>query len=103
MRNMAAQMYVSPSTVSRWKNHIRQPNAGMIVRLSEIPEVEVSLMLNTAAHGCDCPDVILAEGIKPILPAALPVLKELKPITSKGVQEQLGNLRYSSRTGGKDT
>ena len=71
------------------------------------------------AEGDECPDVIMADGRRPIQNGGLPVPEEvvpdatvtgfaeageasgfmLKPITVEGVRERLENLRYSFRTG----
>ncbi len=79
MRSMAKKMYVSPSTVSRWENGSRLPDAAMIVRISEILGVDVNSLLTSSAQSEERPNVILVDDIKPILLGSLPVLEEVLP------------------------
>ncbi len=43
LRRLAAQMNISPSTVSRWENGSRLPDDATIIRLSEILGADVSV------------------------------------------------------------
>ena len=45
---LAKQMFVNNSTVTRWENGSRLPDAAMITRLSNVLEVEVRTLLSAA-------------------------------------------------------
>ena len=77
--DLAAQMYVSRSTVSRWENGSRLPDAAMLSRLSEILGVDVDTLLAAAAQSDEHPNVIIVDDVKPIVLGALPVLEEVMP------------------------
>ena len=77
--DLAAQMYVSRSTVSRWENGSRLPDAAMLSRLSEILGVDVNILLTAAPQSDEHPNVIIVDDIKPIVLGALPVLEEVMP------------------------
>ena len=94
--DLAAQMYVSRSTVSRWENGSRLPDAAMLSRLSEILGVDVDTLLAAAAQSEDCPNVILVDDIKPLVLGALPVLEEVMPhATVKGFTRSADAIEYA--------
>ena len=77
--DLAAQMYVSRSTVSRWENGSRLPDAAMLSRLSEILGVDVNVLLNSAAQSDEHPNVIIVDDVKPIVNGGVSVLEEVMP------------------------
>ena len=76
---LADKMYVTRSTVARWEIGSRLPDAVMISRLSEILDVDVNILLSTAAQSDECPNVILVDDRKLILTGGLPILEEVMP------------------------
>lgn len=78
-QTLAEKMYVTKSTVSRWESGVRQPDAIMITRLSEILDVDVNVLLSAAAESDECPNVILVDDRKLILTGGLPVLEKVMP------------------------
>ena len=44
------QLYVNHSTIARWENGTRLPDATMIIRLAECLKVEVNMLLMMAAQ-----------------------------------------------------
>ena len=78
-RELAEHMYVTRSTVARWENGSRLPDAVMVSRLSQCLGVDVSTLLNAAAESEESPRVILVDDRKIILAGGLPILEEALP------------------------
>ncbi|MBQ6153493.1 MAG: response regulator [Ruminococcus sp.] len=76
---LAEKMYVTRSTVARWENGSRLPDAVMISRLSEVLGADVNMLLSAAAQSEECPNVILVDDRKLILTGGLPILEEVMP------------------------
>ena len=72
-------MYVTRSTIARWENGIRLPDAAMISRLSGVLGVDVNMLLSAAAQSDECPNVIMVDDSKLILTGSLPVLEDVMP------------------------
>ena len=78
-REMAEQVFVTRSTVARWENGSRLPDAAMISRLSKCLDVDAGTLLSAAAESDDAPNVIMVDDRKIILTGGLPVLEEVMP------------------------
>ncbi len=78
-RELAEQVCVTRSTVARWENGSRLPDALMISRLSECLDVDVNTLLSVAAKSDEAPVVIMVEDREIILAGSLPVLEEVLP------------------------
>lgn len=78
-RDLAELMFVTRSTVARWENGSRLPDAMMIFRLSKCLKVDVNALLSAAAESDDAPNIIMVDDRKIFLSAALPVLEEAMP------------------------
>ena len=76
---MAEQLFVTRSTVARWENGSRLPDAAMINRLSKCLNVDANILLNTADQSDESPNVIMVDDRKIILTGGLPVLEEVMP------------------------
>ena len=76
---LGEQMYVTRSTVARWENGSRLPDAAMISRLSQCLGVDVSMLLNASAESGATPNVIMVDDRKIILAGGLPILEEVLP------------------------
>ena len=76
---LGKQMSVSNSTIARWENGSRLPDAAILLRLSEILGVDVNILLTAAAQSDERPNVIMVDDVKPIVLGALPVLEEVMP------------------------
>ena len=77
-RDLAGQVFVTRSTVTRWENGNRLPDAAMISRLSKCLDVDVSTLLSAAQHD-EMPNVIIVDDRKIILAGSLPVLEQAMP------------------------
>ena len=78
-QELAARMYVTKATVSRWENGIRLPDAVMISRLSGVLGVDVGKLLSAAAMRDDFSDIIVVDDNDVILSDSLAVLEEVLP------------------------
>lgn len=78
-RELAKRMYVTRSTVARWENSSRLPDAVMMSRLAQCLGVDVNTLLSAAAESEDAPNVIMVDDRKIILAGGLPVLEEVMP------------------------
>ena len=76
---LAEQMFVAQSTVARWENGSRLPDAIMISRLSRLLDVDVTALLYAAAQSEESPNVIMVDDSKVILQGSLSVLEEVMP------------------------
>ena len=73
------KMFVNSSTVTRWENGTRLPDAAMITRLAKVLEVNVGALLSTAADSDESASIILVDDNKAILSENLSVLEEIVP------------------------
>lgn len=78
-RELASRMYVTRSTIARWENGSRLPDAVMMSRLAESLGVDVGTLLSVAAESEESPNVIMVDDRKIILTGGLPVLEEVMP------------------------
>ena len=76
---LAEQMFVTQSTIARWENGSRLPDAIMISRLSRLLDVDVNMLLSAAALSEEVPNVIMVDDSKVILSDGLAVLEEVMP------------------------
>ncbi len=65
-RELAERLYVTRSTVARWENGSRLPDASMISRLSRCLNADFSTLLSMAAENDNAPNVIMVDGRKDI-------------------------------------
>ena len=78
-KQLGQQMFVNHSTVARWENASRLPDATMICRLANCLGVDVSELFKLAAQSEENPNVIIVDDSKVILSDCLTVLGEVMP------------------------
>ena len=78
-RELAERMFVTRSTVARWENGSRLPDASMVYRLAECLDVNVNRLLSAAAESDESPTVILVDDSRIFLTGGLPVLEAALP------------------------
>ena len=76
---LAKQLFVNRSTVVRWENGSRMPDAAMILFLARALGVDSDTLLSAAAESSEAPNVILVDDSRPILTDGLAVLEEVLP------------------------
>ena len=77
-RGLALRMYVTQSTIARWENGSRLPDATMISRLAQCLDVPVDTLLVAAAED-ETPNVIMVEDREVILTGGMSVLEQVMP------------------------
>ena len=78
-KQLGQKVFVSNSTVARWENASRLPDAMMIVRIAKCLDVDVNSLFQLAAQSDESPNVIIVDDSKIILHDALSVLGEVMP------------------------
>ena len=78
-RDLAERMYVTRSTIARWENGSRLPDAAMLSRLSRCLDIDAGTLLYTAMESDESPNVIMVDDRKIILTGGLPVLEAVMP------------------------
>lgn len=78
-RELSQRLYVTRSTIARWENGNRLPNAAMILRISGVLDIDVNILLAAATESNESPNVIMVDDNKIILSGGLAVLEEVMP------------------------
>ena len=73
------KMFVNGSTVTRWENGSRLPDAAMIARLARVLEVDIGTLLTTAAESDESPNIIIVDDNKAVISDSLFVLEAVVP------------------------
>lgn len=76
---LGQQLFVNHSTVARWENGSRLPDATMIPRIASCIGADVNALFQLAAQSEDSPNVIIVDDSKVILSDGLAVLGEVMP------------------------
>ncbi len=78
-KQLGNQMFVNHSTIARWENGSRLPDAVMILRLSRCLGVDPGTLLQLAARSESHPTIIMVDDSKVILTDGLAVLEDVIP------------------------
>ena len=78
-KQLGQQMFVTHSTIARWENGSRLPDAAMITRLAKCLGVDTNTLLQLAAQSEEFPNVIMVEDSRVILTEELAVLGDVIP------------------------
>ena len=78
-KQLGQHMFVNHSTVARWENASRLPDAAMICRLAKCLSVDVNELFQLAARSEENPNVIIVDDNKVILSDCLAVMGEVMP------------------------
>lgn len=81
-KELGEMMYVTRSTISRWESGTRLPDTTMMTRLSNVLDVDISILLSATAQSDESPNVILVDDNKIILSGSLPTLEKVMPNAS---------------------
>ncbi|MBQ9003770.1 MAG: helix-turn-helix domain-containing protein [Eggerthellaceae bacterium] len=95
-RELAKRMYVTRSTVARWENGSRLPDAAMLSQLARSLGVDVSALLSSAAESDESPIVIMVDDRKAVLTGGLSVLEDVMSYaTIKGFTRPAEAVEYA--------
>lgn len=78
-KQLGELMFVGQSTVARWENGSRLPDAAMMLRLAGCLGVDAHTLLRLASQSDESPCVIIVDDSKAILSDGLAVLEEAMP------------------------
>ena len=78
-RDLAERMYVTRSTVARWENGSRMPDAATMSRLATCLGVDVSTLLLAGTERDEAPHVIMVDDRRTILAGGVPVIESVMP------------------------
>ena len=78
-QELADRVYVTRSTVARWENGSRLPDAMMILRLAKCLGMDANTMLQLAADSDESPNIIMVDDSRVILNDGMAVLEEVLP------------------------
>ena len=78
-KQLGKQMFVNHSTIARWENGTRLPDAAMIFRLAKCLGVDTNTLFRLAAESEESPNVIMVEDSKVILTEGLTILGDVMP------------------------
>ena len=79
-KDLAERLFVTRSTIARWENGSRLPDAFMLARLSDSLGINIDTLLHPETQARDeRPNVIMVEDRKIMLSGSLPVLEEVMP------------------------
>ena len=78
-KQLGDQLYTYRSTINRWENGTRLPDATMIPRLARCLGVDLNTLFNLAAESDEHPNVIMVDDNDVILDDGLSVLEEVLP------------------------
>ena len=76
---LAEQLFVDRSTISRWESGSRVPDNMIIARLAKLLDADINFFLNAAAESDEAPKVIMVDDTKIILKGGIPVLEAVLP------------------------
>ena len=78
-KKLAEQLFVYNSTITRWENGSRLPDATMIVRIARCLNTDPNTLFSLAIESDESPNVIMVEDNEVILSHGLTVLGEVMP------------------------
>ncbi len=78
-KQLGEMLFVNHSTVARWENGSRLPDAEMILRLAKCLGVDAGTLFRLADQSQESPNVILVDDSRIILSEGVAVLKETIP------------------------
>ena len=79
---LGRMMYVNHSTIARWENGSRLPDAAMTVRLAKCLETDANTLFQLAAESDESPNVIMVDDSKVILTEGVTILEQTIPNAS---------------------
>ena len=78
-KQLGKQLFVNHSTIARWENGSRLPDAAMILRLAKCLDVDANTLLQIAAQSEESPNIIMVDDSKVILSEGVAILEEALP------------------------
>lgn len=76
---LADALFVNRTTVVKWENGSRMPDAIIISKISDVLGIDLNLLISSIETGEQRPKVILIDDEKIILSGGLPILERVMP------------------------
>jgi len=76
---LAEKLFVDRSTIARWENGSRMPDAAMLIKIAECLDVDIDVLISVAAEPDKTPNVIILDDEKIILDGSVALLKKAIP------------------------
>ncbi|MBQ7486705.1 MAG: response regulator [Clostridia bacterium] len=93
---LGKQMFVNSSTITRWENASRLPDATTITRLAKVLDVDIITLLSAAAESNESFNIIMVDDNKDILTDSLFVLEDVVPgATTTGFNKPQKAIEYA--------
>ena len=73
------RLFVNNSTIAKWENGSRLPDAAMITRLARVLGVDIGTLLSTAAKSDESPNIIIVDDNEVIISESMFVLEKVVP------------------------
>ncbi len=97
-RELAERLFVTRTSVNRWENGSRLPDAAMLLRLSKALGVDINILFNAAAESDTPPRVIMVDDNRIILNGGMPILEEVMPhATVTGFTKPMEAIEYAKK------
>lgn len=77
-QDLAEKIFVNRSTVARWENETRLPDAFMLTRLAKLFDTDINTLMFSNFE-CNAPNVIIVDDRKFFLSETIPILEEVLP------------------------
>ncbi|MBQ7564741.1 MAG: response regulator [Lachnospiraceae bacterium] len=81
-QQLASKLFVDRSSVAKWENGSRFPDAIIISRIAKVLDVDVSLLLESASVDAEAMNVIVVDDENILLAGAVQVITEVLPEAS---------------------
>ena len=95
-KQLGTQMFVNHSTIARWENGSRLPDAAMITRLVKCLGADANALFQIVAQSEESPNIIIVDDSKVILSEGVTVLEEAMPnATITGFMWPLEAIEYA--------
>ena len=78
-KQLGKQMFVNHSTIARWENGTRLPDAAMILRLARSLGTDANMLFQLVGRSEDIPNVMIVDDSRVILREGISVLEEAMP------------------------
>ncbi|MBQ6521070.1 MAG: response regulator [Anaerolineaceae bacterium] len=76
---LADALFVNRTTVVKWENGSRMPDAIIMSKISDVLDIDLNLLISSIETGEQRPKVILIDDEKIILSGGLPILERVMP------------------------
>ena len=78
-KQLGELLYVNHSTIARWENASRLPDAAMLLRIADCFGMDANKLIQIAAESEEYPNVIMVDDSKLILSESIAVVEDIMP------------------------